>query len=87
MGYRCYTCLVSIVAETLPCALVCFTLLPPCRALLVVSSDLEYCGETKLIGIGLLARGLAMIGTRGGLEGWRWILIIEGLLACLPTDP
>ncbi|KAJ5770881.1 uncharacterized protein N7511_002932 [Penicillium nucicola] len=29
---------------------------------------------------GLLARGLAEIGPRGGLEGWRWILIIEGLL-------
>ncbi|GAD94189.1 hypothetical protein PVAR5_2811 [Paecilomyces variotii No. 5] len=29
---------------------------------------------------GLLARGLAMIGPRGGLGGWRWILIIEGLL-------
>jgi hypothetical protein len=39
------------------------------------------------MGTGLLARGLAMIGTRGGLEGWRWILIIEGLLVCLPTDP
>lgn len=30
--------------------------------------------------IGLLARGLAEIGPRGGLEGWRWIMIIEGLL-------
>ncbi|KAJ5652560.1 hypothetical protein N7507_009986 [Penicillium longicatenatum] len=29
---------------------------------------------------GLLARGLAEIAPRGGLEGWRWILIIEGLL-------
>ncbi|KAJ5950116.1 hypothetical protein N7454_001700 [Penicillium verhagenii] len=29
---------------------------------------------------GLLARGLAEIATRGGLEGWRWIFIIEGLL-------
>ncbi|KAJ6153745.1 hypothetical protein N7470_006704 [Penicillium chermesinum] len=28
---------------------------------------------------GLLARGLAEIGPRGGLEGWRWIFIIEGL--------
>lgn len=29
---------------------------------------------------GLLARGLSEIGPRHGLEGWRWILIIEGLL-------
>ncbi|EIT81263.1 hypothetical protein AO1008_02934 [Aspergillus oryzae 100-8] len=32
---------------------------------------------------GLLARGLAEIGPRGGLESWRWILIIEGLLTFL----
>ncbi|KAJ5772008.1 hypothetical protein N7520_002537 [Penicillium odoratum] len=29
---------------------------------------------------GLLARGLAAIAPRGGLEGWSWIFIIEGLL-------
>ncbi|KAH7104811.1 major facilitator superfamily transporter [Auriculariales sp. MPI-PUGE-AT-0066] len=29
---------------------------------------------------GLLARGLSAIGTRGDLEGWRWIFIIEGLI-------
>lgn len=29
---------------------------------------------------GLLARGLNAIGGHGGLEGWRWIFIIEGLL-------
>ncbi|KAH8694271.1 putative MFS transporter [Talaromyces proteolyticus] len=32
---------------------------------------------------GLLARGLVEIGPRGGLEGWRWIFIIEGLLTVL----
>jgi hypothetical protein len=30
---------------------------------------------------GLLARGLAAIGTHGGLSSWRWIFVIEGLLA------
>ncbi|KAK6853681.1 hypothetical protein PG995_010493 [Apiospora arundinis] len=29
---------------------------------------------------GLLARGLAEIGSRGGLSSWRWIFVIEGLL-------
>lgn len=32
---------------------------------------------------GFLARGLAEIGPRWGLEGWRWIPIIEGLLGSL----
>lgn len=29
---------------------------------------------------GLLARGIAEIGDRGGLSRWRWIFVIEGLL-------
>ena len=37
---------------------------------------------TKLLG--LLARGLSAIAPRGGLEGWRWIFIIEGLIASSP---
>lgn len=32
---------------------------------------------------GLLARGLNAIGHRGGLAGWRWIFIVEGLLTVL----
>jgi hypothetical protein len=34
---------------------------------------------------GLLARGLHEIGTRGGLAGWRWIFIVEGLVVRLST--
>lgn len=32
---------------------------------------------------GLLARGIAEIGTRGGLNRWRWIFVIEGLFTAL----
>ncbi|KAI0127197.1 putative MFS transporter [Xylariales sp. AK1849] len=32
---------------------------------------------------GLLARGIAEIGTRGGLSSWRWIFVIEGLLTAV----
>ncbi|KAI0832241.1 MFS general substrate transporter [Hypoxylon sp. FL0890] len=32
---------------------------------------------------GLLARGIAEIGTRGGLNKWRWIFVIEGLFTAL----
>ncbi|KAI1463788.1 MFS general substrate transporter [Daldinia caldariorum] len=32
---------------------------------------------------GLLARGIAEIGTRGGLNKWRWIFVIEGLFTAI----
>ncbi|KAI1801804.1 MFS general substrate transporter [Daldinia bambusicola] len=32
---------------------------------------------------GLLARGIAEIGTRGGLNKWRWIFVIEGLFTAV----
>lgn len=32
---------------------------------------------------GLLARGLSAIGPAGGLAGWRWILIVEGIIVSL----
>lgn len=34
---------------------------------------------------GLLARGLAEIGTHGGLSSWRWIFVIEGLLTVVAS--
>ena len=60
------------------CELVCFIPLHPYREPLVVSRDSSM---TKMTADnpGLLARGLAEIGPRGGQEGWRWILIIEGI--------
>ncbi|KAK6953751.1 hypothetical protein Daesc_003713 [Daldinia eschscholtzii] len=33
--------------------------------------------------LGLLARGIAEIGTRGGLNKWRWIFVIEGLFTAI----
>ncbi|KAI4864710.1 MFS general substrate transporter [Hypoxylon rubiginosum] len=32
---------------------------------------------------GLLARGISEIGTRGGLNKWRWIFVLEGLFTAL----
>ncbi|OTB03886.1 hypothetical protein M426DRAFT_23409 [Hypoxylon sp. CI-4A] len=32
---------------------------------------------------GLLARGISEIGTRGGLNSWRWIFVLEGLFTAL----
>jgi hypothetical protein len=59
----------------------CFILLPHYQALSeVCSSSFLLAVQTNDHPPGLLARGLAEIGPRGGLEGWRWIMIIEGLL-------
>ena len=65
-----------------PCALVCSTPRPRCRVLSEVRSKQMQTVMGWLTYVGLLARGLAEIGPRGGLEGWRWIMIIEGLLVC-----
>lgn len=43
-------------------------------------SEIPLLTTTKL---GFLARGLNEMGTRGGLSGWRWIFIFEGLIVCL----
>ena len=66
------------------CALVCFIPLHPYREPLVVSQDSDM---TKMTAdnLGLLARGLAEIGPRGGQEGWRWILIIEGIFVSVDS--
>lgn len=76
-------CLLSIDEAIWLCGLVCSTQLLPCRAHLEVHTHrfhlFSLADANKL---GLLARGLAEIGPRGGIEGWRWILIIEGLLVC-----
>ena len=66
------------------CELVCFIPLHPYREPLVVSQDPDM---TKMTAdnLGLLARGLAEIGPRGGQEGWRWILIIEGIFVSVDS--
>ena len=51
------------------------------RGEMALRVGLFYCASS-LAGAfgGLLARGLSAIGPRGGLQGWRWILIVEGLM-------
>lgn len=86
---RCFICLRSIGERISPCVLAYSILLrlypvhlEVCLADGKIIDIFFYVNHTKLP-TGLLARGLAEIGPRGGLEGWRWILIIEGLLVSL----
>lgn len=35
---------------------------------------------------GLLARGIVEMKGLGGLSGWAWLFILEGLLVCFPDN-
>jgi len=76
---RFYICQAFIDVETWLYALAYFIPRLLYLVLLVVSPPFHL-HRQSLNMLGLLARGLAAIAPRGGLEGWRWILIIEGLL-------
>lgn len=89
-GFRCFICRACIHVASWLFGSGSFILALRFRALLEVGC-FDACfwrlwNRRLTVLIGLLARGLNAIGTAGGLNGWRWVFIVEGLLVSLSTS-